>query len=222
MSWLKRGYDELEKKDKEMEDRRSNTAYRFWIPSGNTTKIIFVDDNPPIIGEHQLKINGDWKNWHTCPASIDSKDECGYCKAGDRPYSAAFYTIIDMTEWTDKKGVKHANEKKLFVAKQKTWNKLKMKSRKYKQKEENGLVYVCFDVSRSSSDASSVGDDFEFVKRYTEQELKAIATKGDITPFDYEKILKPKGKEDVMRTLAKTDMGNDDTDDYQDEEDIKF
>ena len=55
MSWLKRGYDELEKREAQIQDRRDNTAYRFWIPAGTTTKIIFLDDDPPIVDEHQIK-----------------------------------------------------------------------------------------------------------------------------------------------------------------------
>ena len=68
MSWLagKTGYDVADEKIEKIEQEIANRVYRLWLkPEGETT-IVFMDDKPPIIEEHQLKIGDSWQNWFTC------------------------------------------------------------------------------------------------------------------------------------------------------------
>ena len=61
-----KGYDVFEEKERAAEEKQKSYVNRFWLPGDSNAKIVFLDDNPPIIEEHQLQIDGDWKNWFTC------------------------------------------------------------------------------------------------------------------------------------------------------------
>lgn len=217
--WLKRGYEIADKREKEIEERRKNTVRRFWLKPEGTTKIVFLDDNPPIIDEHQVKIDGDWKHWFTCNSVIGA--ECPHCKAGNKPSVTGFYTILDMSEWTDSKGNVHRNERQLFSVKLKTLKKLKRASAKQRAKGFDGLVGCVFEVYRTDSDAPNTGDDYEFIERLTEEELKDLVGKnGTIEPFDYAQILAPKTEEEMNKALKESAETT--SEEYGDDDDIDF
>jgi len=187
-----RGYDAFTEKEKEVEGRQKNYVSRFWLPSDKSTHIVFLDDNPPIIEEHQLKINGDWRNWYTCLRMLG--ETCPLCEAGDKPYTVGFYTVMDMTEWEDSKGKKHQYELKLFPAKFKTLQVLKRLSAK-----RESLAGAMFEVYRSSSDAPNTGDVFDYEHKMSKDEI--LAFNPEAKSFDYSEILKPKNVADLMALL---------------------
>mgnify|MGYP000866051117 CR=1 FL=1 len=189
----RRGYDEFAKKEKEIEERQKTFVNRFWLPAEGSTKIVFLDDNPPIIEEHQLKIGGDWRNWVTCLRLIG--EACPACDIlNDNPYTVGFYTIIDTAVWTDKKGTERRNEKKLFPAKFKVLQMLKRLSSK-----RGSLVGCVFDVYRSSKDAFNTGDVFDYEGKLTDEQIKQLNK--DAVPFDYAEILKPKSAAEIKKLL---------------------
>jgi len=206
MSWLdgKRGYDVAEKIEKQKEEQKASYVPRFWLKEGTTTQVIFLDDNPPVFPEHQLKINGDWKNWFTCSTVIG--ENCSHCQADDKPAVTGFYTIVDCTRWEDKKKNVHVNEKKILAAKMTTLKKLKRASQKAKARGlANGLVGCKFEVCRTSQEAPNTGDDWEFIEQVPEEVLRSIVAKGDIEPYDYDKLLKPKSLETMAEAIAKNE-----------------
>jgi len=213
----RRGYDEFAKKEEEYEERRKSFVNRFWLPPEGNTKIIFLDDDPPIIEEHQLKINGDWKNWFTCLRLIG--EACPICDIlNDTPYTVGFYTIIDTATWTDKKGNEHKNEKKLFAAKFKALQMLRRLSQK-----RGGLVGCVFDVYRSSKDAFNTGDVFDYEGRLEIEQIKKLNP--DIEPFDYAEVLAPKSVAEIKKILQKNAekmSGADFSDFEKDEDEVKF
>jgi hypothetical protein len=54
---------------------------RFWMPPGSEKVLIFLDDEPFVFWEHNLKLNGSWRNWFTCLAPMGM--ECPLCKLAD-------------------------------------------------------------------------------------------------------------------------------------------
>lgn len=196
----RRGYDVFEQREKEIEEKRKSSVYRFWLPPEKETKIIFLDDNPVIIDEHQLKIGGSWKNWKTCLSMIDKP--CPICEAGNKPSLVGYYTILDLTEWTDSNGNVHKNEIKLFGAKMDTLKKLKRASMKLKERGKPGLVGAMFEVYRSSASAVNTGDDFDYIQTLTMEEIKKLNP--DAEPIDYEKVLQPESPEELRKLLKQT------------------
>lgn len=213
----KRGYDEFAKKEEEFEERRKSFVNRFWLPPEGNTKIIFLDDDPPIIEEHQLKIGGDWRNWLTCLRLIG--EACPICDVlEDNPYTVGFYTVIDTAVWTDKKGNEHRNEKKLFPAKFKALQMLRRLSEK-----RGSLVGCCFDVYRSSKDAFNTGDVFDFEGKLDMEQIKKLNE--EIEPFDYAEVLAPKTPAEIKKLLQKNaeKMGGADFSEYEKEDyEVKF
>ena len=200
-----RGYDVFAKKEEEYEERQKSFVNRFWLPPEKSTKIVFLDDNPVILDEHQVKIDGRWNNFFTCLRQLGQN--CPLCEELDnRPATTGFYTIIDTSEWTDARGNKHVNEKKLFAPKFKTLQMLKRLSKK------RGSLQGCvFDVYRTSADAYNVGDVFDYEGKLEEAQIKKLNK--DIVPFDYAEILKPQAAGDLLR-LLKRNAENTNTEDY--------
>jgi hypothetical protein len=114
-SWYSTGFDAADQEKVERE-RRRNTPWRFFLKQGQATEIIFLDDfsqthkiklpngdeiERPIvpfsIDEHNLTVDGDWKNWYTCLKKIDPP--CPICSAGYRPYYVGMLSIL--AKWVD-------------------------------------------------------------------------------------------------------------------------
>ena len=200
-----RGYDAFAKKEEEYEERQRSFVNRFWLPPEKSAKIVFLDDDPVFLDEHQVKINGRWNNFFTCLRQLGQN--CPLCdELNNRPATTGFYTIIDTTEWTDSRGNKHVNEKKLFAPKFKTLQMLKRLSKK-----RGGLQGCVFDVYRTSADAYNVGDVFDYEGKLDEEQLKKLNK--DITPFDYAEILKPLSAGELLRIL-KRNAESTNTDDF--------
>lgn len=190
-----RGYDAFEEKEREVEEKQKNYVNRFWLPADSNAKIVFLDDNPPIIEEHQLQIDGDWRNWFTCLRMVG--EACPICENLDnKAYTVGFYTIIDTSEWKDKSGKTHKNELKLFPAKFKTLQVLKRLSAK-----RGSLEGCVFEVYRSTTDAPNTGDVFDFEEKLTKEEI--LALNPDAKPFNYVEILQPKEVGEIMSKLKK-------------------
>ena len=200
-----RGYDAFAKKEEEFEERQKSFVNRFWLPPEKSAKIVFLDDNPVILDEHQVKLNGRWNNFFTCLRQLGQN--CPLCDELDnRPATTGFYTIIDTSEWTDSRGNKHVNEKKLFAPKFKTLQMLKRLSKK------RGSLQGCvFDVYRTSADSYNVGDVFDYEGKLDEEQIKKLNK--DIAPFDYAEILKPLPASDLLR-LLKRNAESTNTEDY--------
>lgn len=202
-----KGYDAFAKKEEEYEERAKSFVNRLWLPADSSTRIVFLDDDPPIIEEHQVKIDGDWRHWFTCLRILG--EACPICDGTDnKPSTVGFYTVIDLAEWTDKRGGTHKNEVKLFPAKFKTLQVLKKLSSK-----RGSLEGAMFEVTRTSSDAPNTGDVFDYERKLTKAEI--LELNPDAKPFDYAEILKPRSAADILSALKKatrTSVSDDDDD----------
>jgi len=155
MSWYSNGYEGMKKEEERA--AQANGPQRFWVKPGDTKHIIFVDDEPFTLYEHNPKINGDWKNWITCGQGISDNVPCCEVLGPASRYFIGYYTVIDCSEYMDKKGNKHSYEVKLLGAKMKTLKKFRRK------KEDKGsLIGRKYKVTREDGKSPSVGDEFEY------------------------------------------------------------
>jgi hypothetical protein len=209
-----RGYDAFKNKEAEVEERSKGRAFRFWLKPESGTKIIFLDDNPPILEEHQLKINGDWKNWFTCRRVLPG-ESCIICdELKDKPSVVGFYTILDLTEYTNAKGEQVKNTVKLFAPKFKALQVLKRLSQK-----RGGLELCVFDVYRTNSDSFNVGDVFDYEEKTDWETVRKLNP--DAKPFNYEELLAPRSTEDLRKILNRGTQQSVDLDDIP-EDDVEF
>jgi len=143
---------------------------RLWIPKGAEKIVIFATDGheAPVLWEHSGQIGGSWRNWCTCLEPLGV--ECPGCKFSNihkgkfRRYKARYFTVIDLSEFTDSKGAVRKNERRLLVAKKDTSEIIK---RKYLSRKDAGetLSGAMFKIFRPPTDKSaSVGEDYEFIK----------------------------------------------------------
>lgn len=181
-SWYETGYSGVGREAARIESMHGPN--RFWMPENSKKQIVFIDDEPACIHEHNPKLNGSWKNWLTCLQGVaDDVPCCEILGANTRGY-VGFFTVIDCTEWVDKKGNKYQYEIKLFPAKLKTLKKFAMK------KEDRGsLVGALYTVVRTDSKSPSCGDDFEFIREADLTKLFQVANyKGKKLPELYSKL----------------------------------
>ncbi len=148
--------------------------FRFYINAKKDLNkdftITFVDGNlddegmleNPVFHEHTLKVAGKITNFVSCC----DREEDPLQAAGQEPYLAQAFTIIDHTGYTDKDGVDHPHQKRLLVAKRNSMKQLQKLASK-----RGGLTGCTFEVSRTGAKQPNIGDTFDFVQK---GDLKAL------------------------------------------------
>lgn len=208
--WWKAGDDvdqAIEDEDERREKVRAGQVWRWYLKDGQEKTGTFVDgdesphglETPFVFMEHQVEINGDFKNWFTCIQGRKGPDgkkmDCPLCKGGNQAYLAGAFTIIDHTIWKDKGGKKHKDDKKLFVCKSQVLKVL----RKAMAKKE-GLRGWRVEISRTGEKTPNTGDQFDFESR-TELD-------DEMQPFDYRKEFKPKTYDELMEIVGDVSRGD--------------
>ncbi len=223
VSWLKKGkaaHEQVKHADQETEKKKAaGSIRRFWIPNDKETQITFLDGDLDDDGllqtvtywEHQLRLNGDWRNWFAC---TQDSEPCPICLGGqgDSPSLVAAFTVIDHTKWTDKQQKVHQHERRLFICKRETLKRLQKIATK-----RDGLLGITFDVSRTGDKSAAVGSDFDFVEKRTAANLKkAYGLKlEDVKAYDYEETIKYRNAEELKElgfttlTVGAADVSSD-------------
>lgn len=188
-SFLKTGAaarEALAKAEAQTEAKKAaaGNVQRFWLPEGKSATITFLDGvldehntlASTMYWEHQVKMNGHWRNWFVC---THETEPCPVCESGNQPSFVAAFTIIDHSEYTDRSGKVHRDEKRLFVCKRDTYAILQQKAQK-----KDGLRGWKVDVARIGERSANVGNDFDFIERVTLEDHE------DFRPYDYEEVIK--------------------------------
>lgn len=191
--------------DNAFPEEKKNYIRRFWMPNNSEKQITFVDGSTVMCGsvqvqtpfkyeEYQIQLNGSWRNWFTRP--IEAKDDV-LKQMGHRASKVAAFTVIDHSEWTDKKGNVHRDELALYVVKRssQTWGIIERQL----SRNNGNLRGMKFNVSRMGDKSPGVGSFLEFESR---TDLDSI--QGDWSSFNYLEILKPKTKEEMDAILNPT------------------
>ena len=161
--WFDTGYEGLDKADKEYEKRApdDNELRRVWLKPGQEIELVFETDEPACLWEHQLNMDGHWRNWFTCRR--DMEDGCHICDhENDNPAYIGAYVARDMTGWKNKKGeLRGVGRRVLYVGKRKTLKQLKSLKEKREARGLRGLKGVRFSITRSDSSSPNCGDLFD-------------------------------------------------------------
>ena len=168
-------------------------AFRFWVKQDGEGLVTFLDGNLTSDGlldtvsfnQHNLKINGKWRNYFVCVAD---NEPCPLCEMDNYPTLVALFTVLDHTKYTDRNGKVHQHERKLFVAKRDTMKRLQKLAAK-----RGGLTGWTVSISRTGERSPEVGTDFDFEEHHEDlvefgKTLKLKAE--DVKPLDYEKEIK--------------------------------
>jgi hypothetical protein len=176
MSWYESGFDGMAK-----EQARQETKYgpqRLYVKAGTSRDLVFVDDTPACIYEHNPKINGNWRNWMTCLQGVEDDVVCCQKLGLDSRYYCGYLTIVDCTSWTDDKGKTHQYGIKLAQGKMKT-----LKRWKRKKDDKGALAGQLYRSTREDKMSPSVGDEWEFQREADMAKLFEITNyKGKTLP----------------------------------------
>lgn len=169
-SWYDQGYEGARA---EAEKRELGFGPdRLWMKPDTTKQVVFVDDIPFCLKEHSWK-DGNGKYQHaTCLAKVNP-DGCpadGAKGVQDATY-IGFLTMVDLTGYVTKDGEEKKHQLILFTPKIQMMNKLRTR------KETRGSLVGCmYNLSRSSKEAASAGDDIEFVREVKMEGLFPLVT----------------------------------------------
>lgn len=221
-SWYSTGKDGMAKSKQEDEaqkqrrEQQKDMPWRFRLNSNEEhVKFVLLDTPMFFIREHNLQIGGKYGNYFTC---ITDFDTCPLDTLGNSSYGVAA-TGIDTRTWTDSKDVEHKNQKRLVVFKGKAREKI---VRMIESKKD--LQYAVLEFSRGSgATESATGEDIEFLKKLTREQLKGFVPKGEtmkwLDPFDYAKILAPKSLTELSKlagTASPVGSGTEETEEKED------
>lgn len=185
---------------KEAAMNRGTRVQRFWMPKESERQITFLDGAldedgifmQPSYMEHQMQINGDWKNWFVCTAD---NEPCPLCDNGNRPSLVTLFLAIDRTGYVSKKtGNTVKDYLILLAAKQQSYKMLLKKATKL-----GGLAGVTFDVSRTGDQSPAIGNDYDFVERVSDEDVAKILAEHELTVPKYEDLITYRSADELRK-----------------------
>lgn len=175
--WYKTGAEGFKAKDQQdvaMAMRKERGVPRFMLKAGEEAMVVMVDDPAFFVWEHNLRVNGRWGNYLTCPKEIKV---CDTCSTGDKSTYTGYMTCIDLRTFIRKDGTKVTKRKILYPAKGSTIKRIEDLKKKH-----GSLKGLVFKIKRYTKDDPNCGTDFEYIK--------TVTLTGDYaTPIDYAKVL---------------------------------
>ena len=198
-AWFSTGFDGLD--EEESSSSGGSKQRRFWMKEGKETRVIFIDGVPNYrFHEHQLPLDGDFRNWFTCLKDLDPEG-CSLCdyaaahldkqgKPTHGRYLVGMFNVIDRTEWTDGDGNTHKDEVKILPVNITMLKRFKKRAERY----GGSLAGREFIVSRSSKKMANIGDDWEHVGGVDLSKFK-------YEPFDIKEVCAPKSHADLMKVV---------------------
>ena len=233
MSWFKTGFAATEEAwDFNADGGSGGGPRRHWQPAGTTNRLLFLDDDPTCLWEHNAKINGSWKWWEPCKIRNKMEATCATCERYDDrwPYFTGLFTVMNLTPWTSKKGHIFNLQREIFSPKLGGKDKPGVLKKVEKLKAKHGrLRGLVFDVERSGAKTESCGDDFELVEKIDPGDIAAFRDKmvaehltlineklaadkrmtpekflqrNPWEPFNFEEIIKPRTNAELRAILG--------------------
>ena len=154
-SWYDQGFGGINEEEKRLESMQG--PHRLWIPGGLSKDVVWVDDEPVCIHEHNPKINGNYRNWMTCLRNVYDEVVCCTLLGPNSRYYVGYVTGVDCSQWKDQKGNTHQYELRLIQLKLRSLKKFRRK------KEDRGsMVGTMWRLTREDDNAPTCGDDWDF------------------------------------------------------------
>jgi hypothetical protein len=187
--------------DSAFKSETSDKVRRFWMKNGTDREITFVDPatinfngqqipTPIQYMEYNLNMNGHWRNWFTRPTD-DSQDFLK--ELGHRASKVAALTVIDHSEWTDRKGNVHKDEVLMYVVKRSStvWKQIE---RFYST--HGSLQGQRFRISRMGDKSPGAGSLLEHIGQ------SEVYNPEIHKPYDYFEVLKPKTRDELIKITS--------------------
>lgn len=187
-------------------DKGDLKPFRLYLKAGETKEIAVLDDGLDDLFftyEHNLKNNqsGYWDIYTGC---VKEDQVCPICESAEREsYYALMLSVIDFTEYTDRKGTVHEFSRKLMCVKPGQIGKFLRFI-----KREGTLRGAVFTLSRDGDSDPQIGNDIEFVEFIEEEALVGyerewkdregkVHVEACSEVFDYDKLFPPAVSEEL-------------------------
>jgi hypothetical protein len=186
-------------------EEEAGKLWRFALKPGKSAVVVFLDgfikeDEPqkgmlqaPFFREHTLKTSPTrWENF----ICLTMRDEpCPMCEQSGRDGDlCAAFTIIDTSETKGKNGKVYKNQRRLFIAKQRTYQQLQKIATKM-----GGLRGLVIDISRTDDKVARVGDSFLMDQKITDEEIVEHFGEKAAQPTDWSAELAITEVEDLVQ-----------------------
>ena len=162
------------------------------------------------IYEHNFKANGNWLNWLTCLRGIE--DSCPACEelGENNRYYVGYYSVVDTSKWTDKRGNEHQFEMQLLPAKLGSLKKFRRKKQDRIDAGGTGLAGCLFRCTRDTDKEPSIGGEFEFIREVDMEKLFDLALyKGKKISELFDKAEANPDALKVLQKIFKVDLTDD-------------
>lgn len=182
-------------------EQRKNQIPLFWLKEGqeNIKEAIVLDDDFISYYEHYIVEGNNWKD--AIREVCIGESACPLCANNVKRNQVWLITVVDTSQWVDKQGAIHKNEKKII--KLNNENALIFKSMK---KQYGGLRGKRFQILRAKKEDSNIGSSFSPMMKDGKMicyDLDAQAAQGkDVSPLDYKKWLAPKSVDELKKLVA--------------------
>jgi len=155
--WYEQGFDGINEEERRLDEAQG--PHRLWMPGGGSKDVVWVDDEPVCIHEHNPKMNGTYRNWMTCLQGVYDEVVCCQRLGPKSRYYVGYVTAVDCSEWKDQRGNMHQYEMRLVPMKLRSLKKFRRK------KDDRGsLVGTMWRLTREDDNAANIGDDWDFVR----------------------------------------------------------
>lgn len=154
-SWYSDGFDGINDEERRLDEAQG--PHRLWIPGGSAKDIVWVDDVPMCVHEHNPKMNGNFRNWLTCQQGVYDEVVCCQKLGVKGRYYVGYLTAVDCSVWRDNRGNEHQYEMRLVPMKLRSLKKFRRK------KDDRGaMLSTLWKLSREDDNSASIGDDWDF------------------------------------------------------------
>lgn len=155
MSWYQSGFGGMAEEQQRLDAMQG--PGRLWIPQTKEKEIVYIDDDPCCIYEHNPKIGGNYRNELTCLQGVSDDVVCCQVLGPNSRYYVGYFTVVDCSLWTDNKGNEHQYEMRLMGAKMRS-----LKLIRRKKDDAGSLIGKMFKHYRTDDRSASIGDDISF------------------------------------------------------------
>jgi hypothetical protein len=192
MSWYSTGSQKVEEQQRLAQEQRDNQApFRVFMKPGEERVLIYLDEEGFSFNEHTIQVGSRWTQF-TCSGVNNG---CPLCK-NDKSYLITLFSVVELSEWVDKRGTKHTNEVKIHALKPEAAMSLLKKKARW-----GGLIGRQVIVGRKGDKDAASGSDFELQLGPNGTPLiyakDKLLTKYQLV--DYLKYFAPKPPDDVAQ-----------------------
>jgi len=178
--------------------QRLNQPPLFWLKTGETKEVIMLDDDFISYYEHYMVEGNDWKN--AVREMCIGDTSCPLCTHGVRRSLVSLLSLVDTSEWTDKQGNIHKNEKKIMKI-----NNAQAINLKILKANLGGLKGKRLQITRPTDKDPNTGSAFIPMAKdgkVVSYDLVAQAAQGkDVSPLDYKKHFVQKTSEELKKLV---------------------